>query len=139
MEEIQNAVTLVLRGIYNQEWKINYFSIISYERNGDNETRLFLNGHLNNGESILLVALPIESFERLYNDAKADIEHIESVTYKALDDIQQRHNYFEWSGTDITDYISIQWTYPVRIEFTPGKELPIEVKSEIEEKFRIFE
>lgn len=86
MENEAGSIILGLAGINNREWDINYFNITKYEESGNN-TRLTLNGHLCKEESMLLVALSIKGFELVYNQAKAHIEHLQTITFNSLGDI----------------------------------------------------
>ena len=138
MENKIDDISLVLTGMDGRGWDINYFSIVDYEESGDN-TLLILNDHLNNGASRLLVQITKPGFELLYNQVKDFVKELQKITIKTLDSIQEKHNYFQLSGTNIQDYLLIHWTNPVKIEFSTEKEFPLEIKNEIRQKFRVVE
>src|ERR1700730_8915707 len=100
MENKIDDISLVLTGMDGRGWDINYFSIVDYEESGDN-TLLILNDHLNNGASRLLVQITKPGFELLYNQVKDFVKELQKITIKTLDSIQEKHNYFQLSGTNI--------------------------------------
>jgi hypothetical protein len=130
---------LKLAGLDDKEWDINYFDIVKYEQSGDH-TLLTVNDKLNTQTYRLLVAVSIDGFLFIYNDAKHHVEYLQTITFKVLNDIQQRHkDYFSMSSTSIQEYLFIFWEDPVKVKFTGVKELPIGIKTEIEQKFLIVE
>jgi len=100
---------------------------------------LILNDHLNNGASRLLVPIAKSGFELLYNDVKDFVNKLQKTTIETLNNIQDQYNYFQQAGTTIEDHLLIHWTNPVKIEFSSEKELPLEIKNEIKQKFRVVE
>jgi hypothetical protein len=138
MENKKDSILLVLSGMDGRAWEIDYFSIIDYEESGD-DTLLTLNDHLNNGASRLLVQITKPGFELIYNEVKSFVVELQKIIFEALDDIQKSHNYFQRTGTNIQEYLSIHWTNPVKIKFSSEKELPVDIKNEIQEKFRVME
>ena len=121
-------------GVNGKRWDINYFDIKDKQESGDN-TLLTISDRINTGEYRLLVDMSLNAFDLIYKQAADHVSSLQESTNKTLSEIQDRHDYFKWSNTKIIDYINIHWTDPVQIEYSDKKELPIEVKGELQERF----
>src|ERR1700743_1725849 len=102
---------IVVGGVDNRAWDIDYFSIIDYKEQ-ETGTLITLNGHLCNGLSKLFIPMSKIAFEKIYNDAKLNMDTIQKQVNDKLKEIGNKYQYFD---KPITNYVNLHWGIPTKI------------------------
>lgn len=127
-------IKLKLAGSDNKEHNVDYFDIISCEKNGAHSLLLIKDGR--DQTEKLSIAMPIDALLSRINDMDRYVKKLKDITFDNLSGIERRYTeFFIEKKSKITDYVAITWSQPVEIRFAADKSLAPEIMDEIREKF----
>jgi len=131
---IMSNLKIKLAGLDDKEHDVDYFNIVSYDREGDHTLLLVKNGDSAETER-LPVAMSPDMFRLRMGDVEKYVNTLKEITFNNLSQIENRHfDFFVEKKSKITDYITITWSQPVEIRFKSDKQLAPEIVDEIKEK-----
>jgi hypothetical protein len=127
-------ITLKLAGSDNKEHNVDYFDIISCEKNGANSFLLIKDGREQTEK--LSIAMPVDALRSRINDMERYVKKLKDITFDNLSGIENKYkDFFSQKRSKITDYVAITWSQPVEIRFAADRSLAPEIMDEIREKF----